>query len=279
MTPAATGPAPPSTPPVDVLVPTYARPHALAVTLSGLAAQTLSSFRVLVSDQSPEPVATTPLVAAMTRVLEQHGIPVVVEHHVPRRGLAENRQHLLERAQAAHVLCLDDDVWLEPWALERLLDAIGQLRCGFVGFAVQGLSYRDDQRPAELEPYEEWPGAVHPERVRRGGVQWARHTLHNAANPTHLAERLALAREEWRAYKVAWVGGCVLYRRDALVDAGGFGFWRTLPSEHCGEDVVAQLRVMERAGGAGILPSGAVHLELPTTVPHRDVECYDAVGL
>ncbi len=264
---------------VDVLVPTFQRPDALAVTLAGLAAQTCRSFRVVVSDQTADPVATVPLVAATTRILEQHGIPVEHHHHAPPRGLAENRQHLLSLARAPHVLFLDDDVWLEPWAVERLLEAIAALRCGFVGFAVQGLSYRDDHRPAELEPFEEWVGGVRPERVRRGGPKWQRFTLHNAANPTHLGERLGLRPGEWRAYKVAWVGACVLYRRDALADAGGFSFWKDLPREHVGEDVVAQLRVMERHGGAGLLPSGAVHLELPTTVPQRDVNCYDAVGL
>lgn len=89
---------------------------------------------------------------------------------------------------------------------------------------------------------------------------------------------MALADGEWCAYKVAWIGGCVLYDRQVLEDAGGFTFWTELPSEHAGEDVVAQLRVMERRGGAGLLPSGAVHLELPTTVTNREVECYDAVG-
>jgi hypothetical protein len=34
---------------------------------------------------------------------------------------------------------------------------------------------------------------------------------------------------------------------------------------------------MQRYGGAGILPSRAYHQELPTTVPVRDVECYDVV--
>jgi hypothetical protein len=141
------------------------------------------------------------------------------------------------------------------------------------------LSYRDDHRPAELEPFEEWHDAVLPERVRRGGAQWRRHLLHNAANPTHLADRLNLGQGEWRAYKIAWIGGCVLYRREALVETGGFSFWPALPPEHAGEDVVAQLRVMERYGGAGLLPSGAVHLELPTMVARRDVEAYDAVDL
>ena len=51
-----------------------------------------------------------------------------------------------------------------------------------------------------------------------------------------------------RLYKVAWVGACVLYDRAALLACGGFDFWPELPPEHVGEDVVAQLRVMERFG-------------------------------
>jgi hypothetical protein len=34
---------------------------------------------------------------------------------------------------------------------------------------------------------------------------------------------------------------------------------------------------MERYGGAGLLPSRAYHLELPTTVTDRRAECYDYV--
>jgi hypothetical protein len=34
---------------------------------------------------------------------------------------------------------------------------------------------------------------------------------------------------------------------------------------------------MERYGGAGILPSGAVHLESPTTVPDRSTDAADVV--
>ena len=69
----------------------------------------------------------------------------------------------------------------------------------------------------------------------------------------------------------------MLYRRDALLDCGGFEFWRELPPGHAGEDVVAQLKVMERYGGAGILPSGAVHLESPTTVTDRSTEASDVI--
>jgi hypothetical protein len=86
-----------------------------------------------------------------------------------------------------------------------------------------------------------------------------------------------LAPGEWRAYKVAWLGACVLYDRSKLVAAGGFDFWRHVPANHSGEDVAAQLRVLERDGAAGIVPSGAYHLESPTTVPDREVECHELI--
>ncbi|GAA5064166.1 GT2 family glycosyltransferase [Thermocatellispora tengchongensis] len=262
---------------LDVLIPTKDRPGALAVTLTGLAAQSEEGFRVVVSDQSAAPAEEDPLVASAVRVLRHRGHPVEVLRHVPPRGMAEQRAFLLGRAEGRYALCLDDDVWLEPDAVRVLLDAAERLDCGFVGFAVQGLSYRDDVRPHELEPYEEWAGPVEPERVRRGTGEWRRHILHNAANPLHLAQRHARDGRAWRAYKVAWIGGCVLFHRKRLLDCGGFDFWTRVPPVHAGEDVVAQVRVMERYGGAGLLPSRAYHLELPTTVPDREVECYDRV--
>ncbi|ETK30898.1 glycosyltransferase family 2 protein [Microbispora sp. ATCC PTA-5024] len=268
---------------LDVLVPTRDRSGALAVTLSGLAAQTASGFRVVVSDQSPAAVSGDGLVTAAARILEHRGCPVTLVHHVPPRGMAEQRAFLLRHAERRLVLYLDDDVWLEPEAIEVLLAAIGRLRCGFVGFGLHGLSYRDDVRPHELTPYEEWTDGVRPERVRRGTAAWRRHTLHNASNLLHLDERTSPAthgggaKPPWRPYKVAWIGGCVLYDRPRLVECGGFDFWTGVPPHHAGEDVVAQLRVMERYGGAGLLPSRAYHLELPTTVADRRAECYDYV--
>jgi GT2 family glycosyltransferase len=263
---------------VDVVIPTRDRPVELATTLAGLAAQTYQRFRVFVSDQSDgEPSYETPPAQSMARVLRLRGQDVTFTRHLPRRGLAEHRAFLLDLASAPYVLFLDDDVWLEPAALDRLRTAIGTLACGFVGAAVQGLSYVDDTRPRQLASYEEWDGAVLPETVSRDSPAWWRASLHSAANPYHLERKLGLRPGEWRAYKIAWVGGCVLYDRAALVDSGGFDFWPDLPAEHAGEDVAAQWRVMARHGGAGILPTGAIHLESPTTVPDRDVEVTEVV--
>ena len=135
----------------------------------------------------------------------------------------------------------------------------------------------EDRRPQEVVTFERWEGTVEPERIRPDLPGFGRWPLHNAANLTHLSAELGLRPDEWVPYKVAWLGGCTLYDRKALKATGGFRFWPLLPPEHAGEDVVAQWRVMERFGGAGILPSGAVHLESPTTVTDRQVEAYDVV--
>ena len=85
---------------VDVLVPTYRRPAALAVTLAGLVAQTFRDFRLVVSDQTEDAASlSAPEVRAVVRVLGAHGHEIELHRHLPRRGLAEHRDFLLARAR------------------------------------------------------------------------------------------------------------------------------------------------------------------------------------
>lgn len=274
-TPSAAGPGEPT---LDVLVPTSGRPGALAVCLTGVACSPVRDLRLVVSDQSPGDAAyDDPVVRGVLRVLEHHGTQVALSRHLPPRGMAEHRAHLLSLATAERVLFLDDDVLLEPYAIPTLMAAMTTSGAGVVGMAMQGLSHVGDERPHEHAAYEEWDGPVRPERVRKGTPAWERWRLHNAANLVHLDRRLGPHPRGWRAYKIAWLAGCVLFDRQALLDAGGFDFWTRLPAASAGEDVVAQLRVLERAGGAGVLPSGAWHLELPTSVPDRRADAYALV--
>ncbi|WP_347403557.1 glycosyltransferase family A protein [Solwaraspora sp. WMMD406] len=261
---------------LDVLIPTRNRPAELATTLSGLAAQPgPAGFGVVVSDQSDAgPAWAEPAAATMVRALRHHGHPVLLTRRLPRRGLAEHRSYLLSLSTARLVLLLDDDVWLEPGTIQRLVTALDELRCGFVGNAVHGLSYLDDVRPDDQAAYVEWTGRPVPEEIRPGTTQWQRARVHSAANLLHVTDRLGLAAGEWRAYRISWIGGCVLFDRAKLSAAGGFDFWPRMPPDHQGEDVAAQLAVIRRYGGAGIVPSGAYHLESPTTVTHRRVECW-----
>jgi GT2 family glycosyltransferase len=257
---------------VDVLIPTYRRPAALAVTLTSLTAQTFGDFRVVISDQTEDAdPCQAPEAMAAIRVLRFHGQPVEAHKHLPRLGMAEQRQFLLDHATAPCSLFIDDDLILERDLLTRLAAAMDEQHCGFVGSAVIGLSYLPDVREQEQD-IELWEERVRPEVVRPGTAAWERYRLHNAANMCHVQERLRLTPQTGRLYHVAWVGGCVLYDTAKLRAVGGFGFWRDLPRDHAGEDVLAQQRVMARFGGCGLIPSGAYHQELPTTLPRRDVD-------
>jgi glycosyltransferase involved in cell wall biosynthesis len=257
---------------LDVLIPTINRPTALAITLTSLTAQTFGDFRVHIADQSEEmSIAEYGEVQAVVNVLDAHGQPVFIYRNLPRQGMAQQRQFLLDQAAASYVLYLDDDVLLERHVLENMVNAMLEERCGFIGSALIGLTHKDDVREHE-EQITFWEGHVTPETVRPGTPAWERHKLHNAANIYHLARRLNLSPERPRRYKVAWVGGCVLYDTEKLRLVGGFSFWKDLPTSHAGEDVLAQLRVMDAYGGCGIIPSGVYHLQLPTTISDRTVD-------
>ncbi|EYB69159.1 hypothetical protein DEIPH_ctg011orf0145 [Deinococcus phoenicis] len=264
--------------PLDILIPTCDRPGALAATLTSLTAQTAQPFRVVISDQGEQPAGDRAEVQTALRVLALHGCAAELHRHLPRRGMAEQRQFLLDQARAPLALFLDDDLILEAWVVAQMLAAIRREGCGFVGSAVIGLSYREDVRPQQ-QAVEFWEGRVTPETVRPGTPAWERYALHNAANLLHVQQQLAPAPDQTRAYKVAWVGGCVLYDRACLEAVGGFGFWRELPEHHAGEDVLAQQRVMARFGGCGVMPSGVYHQELPTTLPHREVDAPKVLDL
>ncbi|MBD1909203.1 MULTISPECIES: glycosyltransferase family A protein [unclassified Leptolyngbya] len=255
---------------IDVLIPTYNRPTALAVTLTSLSAQTHPDFSIIVSDQSDTcDVADISEIQTIQRVLRSHNHPTQIHKHLPRRGIAEQRQFLLTQATAPYVLYLDDDVILEPWVIQTLLEALQNQGCGFVGNPLIGLSFLDDIRPHEHTALQFWETAVQPEIVRSHTPEWERWRLHNAANPYHIQQKLGITPDNPRLYRINWIGGCVLFDRAKLLDVGGFSFWQDVPATACGEDVLVQRRLMAQYGGCGLLPSGAYHQELPTTLPDR----------
>jgi hypothetical protein len=257
---------------IDVLIPTRNRPAALAVTLTALGAQTWPALRIVLADQSDgEGACAHGEVQAVLRYLRATGRSVDTFRRPRRRGMAEQRAFLLGQVRSPYCLFLDDDVILEPDLVARLHAVIQEERCGLVGSALHGLSYLGQRRPLQ-EAIEFWEGPVMPETVRPGTPAWARHHLHSAANLFHIQSRLKLEGGTARRYKIAWVGGCVMFDTAKLRAVGGFDFWRELPPQHCGEDVLAQQRVMARHGGCAILPSGAYHMELPTTVTARAID-------
>ncbi len=255
---------------VDVLIPTCGRQTGLAVVLTSLLGQTFTDFDVVVSDQTRDDATYLESIEIQTLVqaLRWHGHNVTLHRHLPRQGLAEQRQFLLEQSHAPYVHYLDDDVLLDPLVMERMLDVLQREQCGFVGCAAAGLSYLNDIRHHQ-QNIEIWTGPVVPEHFESNTIPWERHMVNNAANPLHLEHRLVSPGEVVR-YKVAWIGGAnVLYDRAKLLSVGGFSWWHRLPPEHAGEEVVVQFLLLRKYGGCGILPSGTYHLGLPTTIEDR----------
>ena len=263
---------------VSVLIPTYERPESLAMTLSGVAAQTVTDLQVVVSSQGRYTAQDSPVAKALGRVIAARG-GSIEWYHRKARGIAEQRHFLLGCAEAGAALYLDDDVFMEPFVIGRLLSVLEAEGCGFVGAFPAGLTFVDNVRP-DQQRIEPWRGPVQPEVVEKETPAWERWQLHRAANLHHVARNLDLSPGEFLRYKVAWVASCVLYSREKLSAVGGFSFWERLPRYHKGEDVVVQNLLMRRFGGCGIAPSGTYHSQVPTTTfsPEGTVEA-DALDL
>ena len=257
---------------VDVLIPTCNRKTALAVTLAGLHAQTYRDFAVVIADQTETgPYLQDGELVSLCRALELAGHPVRSLVNLPRRGMAEQRQFLLDHSDAPLVHYLDDDVLLGATMLERMVAVLEGERCGFVGAGVSGLRHLESLRPEDLEPFEPWRGPVRPEPHAWETIPWQRYRLHIRDNPWHLS-RLFAADGRTVRYKVVWVGANVLYDRQKLESVGAFRWWVHLPRDHSGEEVLAQLLLARRYGGCGILPAEAYHLQVASQVPDREVK-------
>lgn len=252
---------------VDILLPTCNRLESLIMALCGVAAQSVRALRLVVADQSDVPAGEHPVVRSLCCGIEARGGTVEWHTRGPIHGIAEQRDFLLRRATAPAVLYLDDDVFMEPPVVARLLETLRAEGCAFVGAFPIGLSYRGDVRPQQ-QRIEFWEGPVRPEVVTPGSEPWERAQLHRAANIYHVSQTLTPG--EVRRYKVAWVGACVLYDRARLLEVGGFSFWPRLPRYHSGEEVLVQNLLLRRWGGCALVPPGAYFSEVPTTVLNAD---------
>jgi GT2 family glycosyltransferase len=256
---------------IHILIPTYKRIKALAVTLTSLYYQSETSFDIVIADQSADDaLEEDQSIQTIKRLLETKGHAVSILKNLPPKGMAQQRQFLLDQSTSRYSLFLDDDLILDSYVVKNMKQTLEKQQIGFVGCAVIGLSYKNDVRPHQQD-IEFWDGAITPETIVPKSSEWERYRVHNAANIYHIEQKFNATSDNPVPYKIAWVGGCVMYDTEKLRDVGGFSFWKDLPHKHCGEDVLAQLRVMKKYAGCAIIPSGVYHQELETTVPERNV--------
>jgi len=259
---------------VSVLIPTFNRLTALVATLTALTTQDFKDFEVVIADQSDVFIGNDGVIQTLQRIFNLHQTPFKLLQNLPKKGIAQQRQFLLDQSTGSFSLYLDDDIILEPDVLGRMVKALDEEGCGFVGMMPIGLSYLEDFRPHQQQ-IEFWEEPVKPENIQPKTLEWQRHVVHNAANILHVGQQLNINPENQQKYKIAWVGGCILYDTQKLRENGGFTFWEQLPEEHCGEEVYIQQKLMQKYGGFGLLPSGGYHLELPTTLVNRETNAPD----
>src|SRR3954462_7912964 len=174
---------------INILIPTYNRLEALAITLTSLYYQSEKSFDIIIADQSPnDHLEKNHSIQTIIRLFEVQGNRVTILKNLPRRGMAQQRQFLLEHSQAHYSVFLDDDVILEPYVIKNMLQVLQKYNCGFSGCAVIGLSYRNDWR-AHQQGIEFWEDIVTPEYILPGSAKWKRYVLHNAANIYHVQDK------------------------------------------------------------------------------------------
>src|ERR1700745_334438 len=121
--------------PVNILIPTYQRIKALAVTLTSLYYQNEKKFDIIISDQSLNDIEKDSSLQTIIRLLELQGNNVIIYRNLPRRGMAQQRQFLLDHSNATYSLFLDDDLLLEPFVVHNLRQTLEKEGCGFVGCA------------------------------------------------------------------------------------------------------------------------------------------------
>src|SRR5260221_14648391 len=102
--------------PVSAIIPTYNRAKSLQKTLLSLAKQNFQFSEIIIVDASDD---------VETELLCSTGIPMLRSQLIFQRavtkGAASQRNEGVANATQSFVAFMDDDIYLEPFSLERLL--------------------------------------------------------------------------------------------------------------------------------------------------------------
>ena len=78
--------------PINILIPSYKRIKALAVTLTSLYYQWENNFDIIVSDQSPDDnIEIDNSIQTIKRMFERRGSELIILKNLPRQGMAQQR--------------------------------------------------------------------------------------------------------------------------------------------------------------------------------------------
>jgi GT2 family glycosyltransferase len=191
---------------LTVGIPTRNRTDPLYVMLSSLARQTYRNFEVLISDDSTKPG----LESEVRRIFPDLNIRYVKG---PQKNLPSNRACILEHATGELVVMCDDDHYMVPDCLELLVDSMLQNpRAGIISAVWP-------------HPFEN-PKVIEFEKVKE--QEEYRLDISNVGNPKefwwkHACELFKSYIKDWPLLKSEIAGGgCLIYRKSAVLSVGGF---------------------------------------------------------
>jgi GT2 family glycosyltransferase len=116
--------------PLSVVVPTHGRTDLAAQTIASLRRQTLDTFELVVTDDSPEAADRDAIAAAVRDYAAATGRRASYLFTTPRLGQARNTNQGLRAAQGAFVRILHSDDLVAPAALESELAVLTDRRLG-----------------------------------------------------------------------------------------------------------------------------------------------------
>jgi len=92
---------------IHVPTPTFQRLKAPVATLTSLCYQFEKNFEIVISDQSlDEDIYNDKTIQTIINLLELHGRPVSILKNFPLKGMAQQRQFLLEKSDSCYSLFL-----------------------------------------------------------------------------------------------------------------------------------------------------------------------------
>lgn len=110
---------------VTLCIPTVNRPAELAVALSSVLGQTIKPYRVLVAldgnDEQQAAIEQDGLVDNVRIALEANGVQCKFVVNPGPHGIGQNKNHYLNFIESEWFLQLEDDAWLSPDYIERLV--------------------------------------------------------------------------------------------------------------------------------------------------------------